>query len=74
VIIYEQKTYYKHVFTSYVKCDRLMNHLSESFKFENHRDKLVITMCGWIRMYLMNNLQHIREKCKIIPIELCLIS
>ena len=33
------------------------------------RDKSIITMCEWIRMYLMNRFATLREKLKIYKVE-----
>lgn len=50
------KLWCKHSFSFYPKCDVLMNNLSESFKSTTLqvRDKLILTMCKYIRNYLMN--------------------
>ncbi|XP_058776742.1 uncharacterized protein LOC131651088 [Vicia villosa] len=50
------KLWCKHAFSYYPKCDVLMNNLSESFNSTilQARDKPLITMCEWIRNYLMN--------------------
>ncbi|KAH1198645.1 hypothetical protein GmHk_18G052184 [Glycine max] len=47
-------------------CDILMNNLSESFNSTIlvARDKPIITMCEWIRMYLMNRFATLRDKLK----------
>jgi len=53
-------------FSHYLKCDILMNNLSESFNSTIlvARDKPIITMCEWIRMYLMNRFATLRDKLK----------
>lgn len=50
------KLWYKHYFRFYPKCAFLMNCLSESFNSTilQVRDKPMLTMCEWIRNYLMN--------------------
>ncbi|GAU28546.1 hypothetical protein TSUD_268850 [Trifolium subterraneum] len=50
------KMWCKHAFSYYPKCDVLMNNLSESFNATIlvARDKPILTLCEWIRNYLMN--------------------
>ncbi|XP_058783990.1 uncharacterized protein LOC131658743 [Vicia villosa] len=50
------KSWCKHAFSFYPKCDVLMNNISESFNATIlvARDKPILTMCEWIRKYLMN--------------------
>ena len=50
------KVWCKHAFSFYPKCDVLMNNISESFNATvlSVRDKPILTMCEWIRKYLMN--------------------
>lgn len=50
------KLWYKHSYKFYPKCAFLMNCLSESFNntILQVRDKPMLTMCEWIRNYLMN--------------------
>ncbi|GAU21282.1 hypothetical protein TSUD_286920 [Trifolium subterraneum] len=50
------KMWCKHAFSYYHKCDVLMNNLSESFNATIlvARDKPILTLCEWIRNYLMN--------------------
>ncbi|XP_058783089.1 uncharacterized protein LOC131657741 [Vicia villosa] len=50
------KSWCKHAFTFYPKCDVLMNNIAESFNATIlvARDKPILTMCEWIRKYLMN--------------------
>lgn len=54
----------KHAFTYYPKCDVLMNNISEAFNSTIlvARDKPIITMCEWIRSYLMGRVAKQREK------------
>ncbi|XP_058761902.1 uncharacterized protein LOC131657970 [Vicia villosa] len=54
----------KHSFSFYPKCDVLMNNLSESFNSTilQVRDKPILTMCEWIRNYLMNRIVNNLEK------------
>ncbi|XP_057452742.1 uncharacterized protein LOC130744588 [Lotus japonicus] len=49
------RSWCKHDFTFYPKCDVLMNNLSESFNSTIllARDKPILTMMDWIRTYLM---------------------
>jgi hypothetical protein len=58
------KTWCKHAFSYYSKCDVLMNNLSESFNATIlvARDKPFLTMCEWIRNYLMNRMSTARVK------------
>ncbi|XP_058734066.1 uncharacterized protein LOC131605767 [Vicia villosa] len=50
------KSWCKHAFSFYPKCDVLMNNIAESFNATilSARDKPILTMCEWIRKYLMN--------------------
>jgi hypothetical protein len=50
------KMWCKHAFSYYSKCDVLMNNLSESFNATIlvARDKPILTLCEWIRNYLMS--------------------
>ncbi|XP_058751316.1 uncharacterized protein LOC131624382 [Vicia villosa] len=50
------KSWCKHAFNYFPKCDVLMNNISESFnaKILVARDKPILTMSEWIRKYLMN--------------------
>jgi hypothetical protein len=52
------KSWCKHAFSFYPKCDVLMNNISEAFNSTIlvARDKPVLTMCEWIRSYLMNRM------------------
>ncbi|CAK8574067.1 unnamed protein product [Lathyrus sativus] len=68
------KLWCKHAFSFYLKCDVLMNDISESFNSTilQARDKPIITMCEWNRNYLMNrrvvNLTKLDKwKHKIMP-------
>ncbi len=58
------KSWCKHAFSYYSKCDVLMNNLSESFNATIlvARDKPFLTMCEWIRNYLMNRMSACRVK------------
>ncbi|XP_058733542.1 uncharacterized protein LOC131605168 [Vicia villosa] len=69
------KSWCKHAFTFYTKCDVLMNNISESFNATIlvSRDKPILTMCEWIRKYLMNRLSTSATKLekwqhKVMPI------
>ena len=59
-------TWCKYAFSRYLKCDILMNNLSESFNSTIlvDKDKRVITMGEWIRIYLMNRFATLRDKLK----------
>ncbi|XP_058746238.1 uncharacterized protein LOC131619115 [Vicia villosa] len=52
----QPKSWCKHAFNFFPKCDVLMNNISESFNATilDARDKPILTMCEWIRKYLMN--------------------
>jgi len=65
-ITWRGNTWCKYAFSHYLKCDILMNNLSESFKSTIlvARDKPIITMCEWIRMYIMNRFTTLRNKLK----------
>jgi hypothetical protein len=54
------KTWCKHAFSHYSKCDVLMNNLSESFNATilSARDKPILTLAEWIRNYLMNRIMQ----------------
>jgi hypothetical protein len=58
------KLWCKHAFSFYPKCDVLMNNISEAFNATIlvARDKPILTMCEWIRTYLMNRTSTIRSK------------
>lgn len=58
------KTWCKHAFNYYSKCDVLMNNFSKSFNATIlvARDKPFLTMCEWIRNYLMNRISTARVK------------
>ncbi|KAK2410603.1 hypothetical protein QL285_045960 [Trifolium repens] len=58
------KTWCKHAFSFYSKCDVLMNNISESFNATIlvARDKPILTMCEWIRNYLMNRMSTSSSK------------
>jgi hypothetical protein len=58
------KSWCKHAFSFYPKCDVLMNNISEAFNSTIlvARDKPVLTMCEWIRSYLMNRNATLRQK------------
>jgi hypothetical protein len=60
------KTWCKHAFSFYSKCDILMNNISESFNATIlvARDKPILTMCEWIRNYLMNRMSTSSSKLK----------
>ena len=62
----KRKAWCKYAFSHYPQCDMLMNNLSESFNITIlvTRDKPIITMCEWIRMYLMNRFATFRDKLK----------
>lgn len=58
------KSWCKHAFSFYSRCDVLMNNLSESFNATIllARDKPIITMFEWIRTYLMGRFATLKEK------------
>lgn len=58
------KTWCKHAFNFYPKCDVLMNNISESFNATIlvAREKPILTMCEWIRSYLMNRMSNFTKK------------
>jgi hypothetical protein len=58
------KLWCKHAFNHYSKCDVLMNNLSESFNATIlvARDKHILTLCEWIRNYLMNRMMTCTKK------------
>ncbi|XP_058757199.1 uncharacterized protein LOC131630445 [Vicia villosa] len=69
------KSWCKHAFSYYPRCDVLMNNISESFNATIlcARDKPILTMCEWIRKYLMNRCSQSTLKLdkwphKIMPI------
>ncbi|XP_058781430.1 uncharacterized protein LOC131655613 [Vicia villosa] len=63
------KSWCKHAFSFYPKCDVLMNNISESFNATilSVRDKPILTMCEWIRLYLMNRCSASSAKLKKWP-------
>ncbi|XP_014495097.1 uncharacterized protein LOC106757029 [Vigna radiata var. radiata] len=58
------KSWCKHAFSAYPRCDVLINNLSESFNSTIllARDKPIITMMEWIRSYIMSRFATLREK------------
>jgi len=54
----------KHAFNIYLRCDVLMNNLSESFNSTIllARDKPIISIMEWIRSYTMSRFATLREK------------
>ncbi|KAK2434921.1 hypothetical protein QL285_020024 [Trifolium repens] len=65
----DTKTWCKHAFSFYSKCDVLMNNLSESFNATIlvGRDKPILTLCEWIRNYLMNRTSSSAKKLENWP-------
>ncbi|KAK2405578.1 hypothetical protein QL285_054800 [Trifolium repens] len=65
----DTKTWCKHAFSFYSKCDVLMNNLSESFNATIlvARDKPILTLCEWIRNYLMNRTSSSAKKLENWP-------
>jgi hypothetical protein len=63
------KSWCKHAFSFYPKCDVLMNNLSESFNATIlvARDKPILTLCEWIRNYLMNRMSTAVKKLEKWP-------
>ena len=61
---FPKKAWCKHVFTTYSKCDVVMNNLCGSFNsvIMPARDKPIIAMLDWIRTYLMTRFNVMREK------------
>jgi len=68
------KCWCKHAFSSYPKCDVVMNNLSESFNITIllARDKPILTMNEWIRTYLMSRFANLREKVSKYKVMSCL--
>lgn len=58
------KSWFKHAFSFYPKCDVLMNNISEAFNSTIlvAMDKPALTMGEWIRNYLMNRNSVLRQK------------
>ncbi|WVZ09785.1 hypothetical protein V8G54_014315 [Vigna mungo] len=63
------KSWYKHAFSTYCRCDVLINNLSGSFNSTIliARDKPIITMMEWIRTYIMKRFATLREKAMTYP-------
>ena len=59
----------KHAFSFYPRCDVLMNNLSEAFNSTIlvARDKPIITMFEWIRVYIMARFAKLKEKLAKYP-------
>ena len=53
----------RHAFSTWPKCDMLLNNLCESFnsKIIDARDKSILTMCEMIRRYLMKSIPRNRD-------------
>jgi hypothetical protein len=64
LMLHPTKSWCKHAFSYYPKCDVLMNNLTESFNATIlvARDKPFLSMCEWIRTYLMNRIGTARNK------------
>ncbi|XP_058777048.1 uncharacterized protein LOC131651395 [Vicia villosa] len=69
------KSWCKHAFSFYPKCDVLMNNIAESLNATilNARDKPILTMCEWIRKYLVSRCSNSTLKLdkwphKVMPI------
>lgn len=58
------KAWCKHAFYFYPRCDILMNNIYEAFDsiILVARDKPILTMCEWIKKYLMNRNANLRER------------
>lgn len=58
------KLWCKHALSFYPKCDVLMHNISEAFNSTilGARAKPILTMCEWIRLYLMNRMATLRYK------------
>ncbi|WVZ23933.1 hypothetical protein V8G54_002477 [Vigna mungo] len=63
------KSWCKHAFSTYCRCDVFINNLSESFNSTIllARDKPIITMMEWIRTYIMKRFATLREKAMTYP-------
>ncbi|WVZ23674.1 hypothetical protein V8G54_002218 [Vigna mungo] len=63
------KSWCKHAFSTYCRCDVLINNLSESFNSTIliAGDKPIITMMEWIRTYIMKRFASLREKAMTYP-------
>ncbi|XP_050890787.1 uncharacterized protein LOC127096238 [Lathyrus oleraceus] len=57
------KAWCKHAFSFYPRCDILMNNVSDTFNSTIlvERYKSILSMCEWIRNYLMNKNANLRE-------------
>ncbi|XP_050876144.1 uncharacterized protein LOC127079818 [Lathyrus oleraceus] len=58
------KVWCKHAFSLYPKCDMLMNNVSEAHNntILVARDKPILTLCEWIRNYIINRISSLRER------------
>lgn len=58
------KAWCKHAFPFYPRCDIIVNNVSEAFNNNVlvERDKPILTMCEWIRNYLMNRNVSLKRK------------
>ncbi|KAI5417584.1 hypothetical protein KIW84_042262 [Lathyrus oleraceus] len=58
------KAWCRYAFYFYPGCDVLMNNVSDTFNITLlvERDKPILTMCEWIRNYLMNRNANLRER------------
>ncbi|WVZ06131.1 hypothetical protein V8G54_019477 [Vigna mungo] len=63
------KSWCKNAFSTYCRCDVLINNLTESFNSTIllARDKPIITMMEWIRTYIMKRFATLREKAMTYP-------
>ena len=64
----------KHAFSTWPKCDMLLNNLCDSFnsKIIDARDKSILTMCEVIRRYLIKRIPRNRDTMLKKPGPICL--
>lgn len=63
----------KHVFSSYPKCEATLNNMCEAFNSTilEARDKPIIGMIEWVRLYLMKRFQENKQKMKNVKGKIC---
>lgn len=69
----EPKLWSKHAFNTRSKCDCLVNNMCEVFNATilEARDQPIISLCEWIRNYLMRRFQRNRDKMQKVEGDVC---
>ncbi|PNX76999.1 hypothetical protein L195_g032959, partial [Trifolium pratense] len=64
---HDPKLWCKHAFSFYAKCDVVMNRICEAFDATMlvATDKPIVTMCEWVRKYIMNRIASIKYELRL---------